>query len=132
MLFPYPFVPLAPRLTSHPPGPPICSQLLHSIQSGMLESESLLSRTAPCPPSTPNPHPSVSWDFMASHSQTPTLGHVESMRQSFCIHLPRAPELWWDSEFPPLPLLSHTHGPACHVHGYIRTVKGTLKLLHNV
>jgi hypothetical protein len=62
-----------------------------------------------CPLSTPCRVGSVS-----SHSQIPTLGPVESVRQSSCVCLPRAQELWPDmgsvpspsSPIPPHPLLS--------------------------
>ena len=37
-------------LTELPPGPQFCSQLFHSIQQEMPETENLLLRTAPCPP----------------------------------------------------------------------------------
>jgi hypothetical protein len=54
-------------------------------------------------------HPLWSWDSVASHSQTHTWGHMESMQQYSCVCLPRAPELWRDSgSFSSFP---HTHGP---------------------
>ena len=49
---------------------------------------------------------------LASHSQTPTRGRMESMRHSSHVRLPRAPERWQDAGSFPLPSFSHTHGPA--------------------
>jgi hypothetical protein len=57
-------------------------------------------------------HHQLSWDSMASHSQIPTQGLMESMRQSSCVCLPKAPELWWDMVSLPLPSFPHTHSPA--------------------
>jgi hypothetical protein len=64
--------------------------------------QNLLSRTAPySPPSKlgfrgftqPDTHP----------------GHIENMQQSFHVCLPKAPELWQDTGFLPLPLSPRTH-----------------------
>ena len=59
--------------------------------------------------------PPPSWGPVGSHSQTPTQGHVESMLQSSCVRLPRAPELWWDMGFLLLSLFPHTHCPTLSV-----------------
>jgi hypothetical protein len=68
-----------------------------SVVSGMPKTENLVPRTAPCPlPAELGP--------MASHSQTPTGGCMGRVRQSFCVCLPRALELWWHVGFLPLPL----------------------------
>ena len=72
--------------------------------SGMSEAENLVPRSAHCPPHT-------KLGSGASHSQTTTRGHVESMQQSFRICRPRAPELWWDAGFLPLPLSPHAPCP---------------------
>ena len=73
-----------------------CSQLLSCIQSGMPEIKNLVPGAAPCPP----PHRVGS---VASHSQMPTQGCVESVRQSSHIRLPRAQELWLDAGSLPPP-----------------------------
>ena len=54
-------------------------------------------------------HPLPSWDSVDFHSQTPTQGHVESVRQSSSVHLPRAQELWGDAGS--LPSFLHTQWP---------------------
>jgi hypothetical protein len=50
-------------------------------------------RNATCP-HTPTP---AGWGSLASHSQTPTRGHVESLQQYSWVWPPRAPVLWRDS-----------------------------------
>ena len=101
-LFPLPSPPFGPGADEQPLGPSFCSQLLRGIQSGMPEAGNLVPRTAPC--SQPTQLGSV-----ASHSQMPTWGLVESMRQSSRVHQPRPPELWWEAgslpSFPPHPWL---------------------------
>ena len=57
-------------------------------------------------------HPLPSWGSMASHSQTLTLGRVESVQQSSCISPPRAPELWLNLGFLSLPLFPHAWYPS--------------------
>ena len=96
-------------------GPSFCSALLWCpAVSGMPQTENLLPRTAPCGPE---------WlaGSVASHSQTPTPGRVESEWLSSRVHPPRAPELWWDAGFLPLPLFPHAHCPAGpHAHTIIK------------
>jgi hypothetical protein len=95
-LSPCPLLPSSPGLTEPTRAPILFSGLpQYPLLSGMPETENLLLRIAPCPCLE-------SWDSMASHSQTPTRGHVERGRQSFCFCLPRAPELWQDAGFLPL------------------------------
>jgi hypothetical protein len=57
-------------------------------------------RSAPCPPP-------IEWGPVASHIQMTTGDQVESIRQSSCVSLPRALELWPDVGFlyPPLSLI---------------------------
>jgi hypothetical protein len=74
------------------------------VVSGIPEAENLVPRTALCPlpaelGSSGFPH------------QTPIQGHMKNVQQSFCIHPPRAPVLWQDVGFLPLPYFSHTHCP---------------------
>jgi hypothetical protein len=92
----HPFGPGVACVTSRGPHSVLSSWVVSSVRCTRLR-ENLLPRTAPCPP----PTELVS---VASHSQTPTQGHEESMWQSFCVCLPRALELWWDAGFLPLPL----------------------------
>jgi hypothetical protein len=106
---PYPpssplFGPRADRAT---PGVPILFSALPRCPtvSGMPKAENLLPRTAPCPPP-------AELGSVTSHNQTPTRGHMESMRQSFCVCSPRAPELWQDAGFLPFLLFPNTPCPA--------------------
>ena len=97
-------------MTELPSWLPLYSQLFHSVQrclgcprlttsySDLSEAER--PRTVTCPPSGGQ-------SSVASHSQTPTQELMESMLQSSHICLPKAPELWWDMGFLPLPLFSH-------------------------
>ena len=97
-LFPCPLLPLSPLSSALPWCPAV---------SGMPKTENLFPRTAPCP------HPSK-LGSMASHSQTPTQGHVKSEWQSFRICPHRAQEPWQDAGFFPLSLFPHAHCPAIH------------------
>lgn len=65
----------------------------------MPEAKNLVSRTAPCPPP-------AELGYMASYSQTPTRGGVESMLQSFHVYPPAQST----AGFLPLPF-PHTHCP---------------------
>ena len=91
-----PSPPFGPRDDRAAPGAPIPFSALLWCPSvyGMPEAGNLVPRTAPCPPPS-------ELGYMASHSQTPTRGRIESVRQSFHFCPPRAPELWWDSGFSP-------------------------------
>jgi hypothetical protein len=53
-------------------------------------------------------HHPPSWDQWLHTARYPPWGHVESLWQSSHIFRPRAPELWWDTGFLPLPF-PHTH-----------------------
>jgi hypothetical protein len=97
-LSPCPLLPLAPGLTSGPLGPPF-------VLSSSTVSSMGCQRPRTCYLGLLLVQ--LSWDFMASHSQTPTQGHVESMQQSFHVRLPRAPELWWETGFLPLHFPPH-------------------------
>ena len=107
---PYPLCPLlpsAPGLMSHPRALILVSAP-PCIQRRMQDPGNLVPRAAPCPPP-------AKLESVASHSQTPTRGRVESMRQTSRAHPPRAPELWRDEGS--LPSFPHTHGPADGVSG---------------
>ena len=88
---PCPLLPLAPGLTELPLRTPILFSALPRcpVESGMPKAENLVPRTVPGPPPT-------KLSSMASYSQTPTQGCVESMHQTFLVCPPRALELWQD------------------------------------
>jgi hypothetical protein len=95
------------RAESVTPGLLFCSQLLCCIQRGMPETKNLVPGTALCPPL-----PTRCVGSVASHSQMPTRGCMDSIQQSSRVHLPRAQELWWDSGIlPPPPIFPYTHVP---------------------
>jgi hypothetical protein len=89
--------------------------LLYCHQSFMILSKWLYQQsgknTVPRDLGLPLVDPPPSWSPVASHSQKPTQSRVESLCQSSSIHLPRAPELWWDMGFLPL-IPPHIHFPA--------------------
>jgi hypothetical protein len=89
--FPLPPLPIISLGPSAAPGPLFCSQFLHRIQHEMPETENL---AAPCPP-----HPCCVGS-VASHSEMPTRGCMESVWLSSCIHLPREQELYAGSLLP--------------------------------
>ena len=95
----YPASPLSPcplilGLTEPPHGP--CFQLFCGVQCEMPKTENLVPRTAPCPPPAE----------LGFSGFTHTWGHVESMQQSSHDCPPRAPELWQEAGFLPLPSFS--------------------------
>ena len=106
-------LPFSPRDDRAAPGAPILFSALPRCPavSGMPETENLLSlasarpRDLGLPLFHPPPPPPARWGSVASHSQTPTRGHVESMWQSSCFHLPRAGHGFSPTPFiPPHPL----------------------------
>jgi hypothetical protein len=85
-------------------GPLFCSQLLCRIQHGMPETENLVPRAAPCPPP-------CCVGSVASHSQMPTRGSVESMRSLPCPPVPSTGTLAGHG-LSPSPLFPYTNSPA--------------------
>jgi hypothetical protein len=101
---PLPFPPFGPGAYEPPPEPPFVLSASMVSSVGCWETENLLSRTAPCPPPgelgfrgfpQPDAHPGPRGKRMAV----------------LRVHLPRAPELWQEAGFLPLPLFPHTHCP---------------------
>jgi hypothetical protein len=117
---PLPSSPFSPGTDQGTPRAPILfSALLRCpAVSGMPKTENLLSLASMRPRDLRLPlvQPLGNWGSVASHSQTPTRGWVEGMRQSFHIRPPRAPELWQDTFSPtlfisPCPLPPHWQMP---------------------
>jgi hypothetical protein len=114
LLFPYPFLPLAPELTKLSLGAPTLfsdlpkypakdAQDWKPVISGLCKAQR--PRTAPFPPPT-------ELGPVASHSQTPTRVTWKACGSPpASTRLPRALELWRDPGFLPLPLSPHTHYP---------------------
>jgi hypothetical protein len=86
-----PSPPFAPGMTEPASGPTFCSQLFHSVQWCLVpKTENLLPRTAPC--SLPGELGFLA--FPQPEHPPGGGGRMESEWQPFCIHPPRALELW--------------------------------------